>query len=716
MDGFDSYSGPQTQPSAALTTTGGNQYWATKGAQDVCSELQQKETDYFTTANRRGLSRLWRLAYAQAFGMNPEAKFDMQTQSLAFVGPEAEFVRFRINEVRSYVQQMNAMAQGQRPAFQCLALNADHDSVSQIDTSQAIVDYLYRENVGEAREREALESDGWFGVGFAWMRWDPEGGDEVDVPAPVPGKTMPDGSPAITTVKQRSGAPKITSLFPWEVVREPYQRDSLWVMVRERCSKWELAATFPEMSDLIVNVHNVREQPAAAEMFFYDINSASDDDVIVRHFYHRRCAALPAGRYIGMVDDVVLWDRPCPHPTKTPLVELSSGKFFGTNFGYTGTWDLMAIQQMLDEMCSKVATNICTFGVPTIFAEEGIVFDADSIASGKTVFTIKPGQQQPKQLEIEGLPDSAKFFFEYLQQRFMSVSQLNSVVRGEPDTNIESGQMAALFHSIALEYQSARQAALDTFREELANMMLDMVRQYSTTPFLVEVGGKSQQPYLKSFTTQSVSGVRRVRVVTANPLLRSQAGRLELFLQTYKLPPEQRAAAIELITSGDASMFTEDTRSQDIRIRWENERLSLGIQCQVSATDNPFVHVKKHVAQLEALMSMDEQDLLAINTILGHLVQHREVYGMMDPLMAIFLRIPPPPPVQGTPAGLLAQLSLAGPMLPGSEKMGDPDKQGSAPKVDVGGAQAPGKDGVPIPKPAEPPPGSEAQPSTNAAI
>lgn len=704
----------QQQPMAAPSQN--NTYWAAKAAQQVCSTMQAKESDYFATVNRRGLARLWRLAYAQAFGMNPEAKFDMQTQSLAFVGPEAAFVRFRIGEVRSYVQQMNAMAQNNRPAFQCLALNSDVASVGQVEMSQSIVDYLYRQNVGEQREREALEADGWFGAGYAWLRWDPDGGDMVDVPMPVPGKFMQDGTPAITKVKQRSGAPKITTLFPWEIVQEAYSKDPLWRMVRERANKWEVAANFPEMADRIVNINNVKEQPAAAEMYFYDISGANEDDVIVRHFYHRRCTALPEGRYVGMVDDIVLWDRPCPHPSGMPILELCSGKFFGTQFGYTGTWDLMAIQQMLDEMCSKVATNICTFGIPTIFAEEGISIDVDAIAQGKTIFTYKPGQKPPEQMKIDGLPQSATFFFEYLQQRFMSVSGLNSVTRGQPDKNIDSGTMAALFHSIALEYQSSRQAALDTFREELANLMLDMVRMYSTSPFLIEVSGKKQAPYLKEFTTDAIDGVRKVRVVTANPLLRSQAGRLELFLQTKDLPPEQRGAAIELITTGDASGFTDDSRTSDMRIRWENERLSAGIPCSVSATDNPFTHVKKHTQQLEALMSMDTPDQMGLEQLFVHIKEHLNVYSIMDPLLAVMLRIPPPPPIPGTPAGNLAMMTGM-PLMPGAEKMADPANTGSTPKaIPSGGAQSPSDKGPPNPKPAKPPEESGAQPQANPGM
>lgn len=702
------------QPMAAPSEA--NTYWAAKQAQQVCSALQAKETDYFATVNRRGLSRLWRLAYAQAFGMNPEAKFDMQTQSLAFVGPEAAFVRFRIGEVRSYVQQMNAMAQGNRPAFQCLALNSDVASIGQIDIAQSIVDYLYKQNVGEQREREALEADGWFGSAYAWLRWDPEAGDLLDVPMQVPNKFMQDGTPAMTSVKQRSGAPKIAVLYPWEIVQEAYSRDPMWRIVRERANKWELAAGFPELADKIVTVNNVKEQPAAAEMYFYDIAGANEDDVIVRHFYHRRCRALPEGRYIGMVDDVVLWDRPCPHPSGMPILELCSGKFFGTQFGYTGTWDLMAIQQMLDEMCSKVATNICTFGIPTIFAEEGITIDVDAIAQGKTIFTYKPGQKPPEQMKIEGLPPSATFFFEYLQSRFMSVSGLNSVTRGDPDKNIESGTMAALFHSIALEYQSARQAALDTFREELANMMLDMVRMYSTSPFLIEVAGKHATPYLKEFTTDAVDGVRKVRVVTSNPLLRSQAGRLELFLQTKDLPPEQRSAAIELITSGDSSGFTDDSRTCDMRIRWENERLTLKIPCAVSATDDPFKHVKKHTMQLEALMSMDTPDPEALVTIQQHIVEHIQIYSTMDPLLAVMLRIPPPPPIPGTPAGNLAMMTGM-PLMPGAEKMADPTNTGSTPKaIPAGGAQAPSDKGPPNPNPAKPPEESKAQPQAGPGM
>ena len=42
-------------------------------------------------------------------------------------------------------------------------------------------------------------------------------------------------------------------------------------------------------------------EPGALELFQWDLSSATDDVLAVKHFYHRSCAAVPGGRYMGYV-------------------------------------------------------------------------------------------------------------------------------------------------------------------------------------------------------------------------------------------------------------------------------------------------------------------------------------------------------------------------------------------------------------------------------
>ena len=687
-------------------------YWAKKDAGDLIGALKDKEGKYFSSAERRGLKGMWEIAYAQYYGTDPMNPGDMATQTLARTGPKGKFTRFRINEVRSIIGQQNIIALGERPAFQCMAINSDYESMAQVEICDSIVSYLYKKAMGEERERQVLEADGVWGAGYGHIRWDAELGDDVDVMQPVP-NALPneDGSPAMAPVPTRSGAPYVNVCYPWEVVQDPEARELNWAIVRERRSKWELAAEWPDHADAITKV-NVLDEYAVEHMFGFSISDASSDDCLVKHFYHPRCSALPDGRYVGVCGDEILWDSPCPIGEGIPLAELCSSKYACSSFGYAGSWDLISIQEMLDQMCSDTASNLSTHGRNVLFYEKGTEFSFDKISEGLAAFGISPGSQMPQMASFAQMPEATKWFMEYLHERHQSLSGLNSVARGDPKANIKSGEMAALFHSIAIEFQSARQAALDGYRIRTANLMLDMVRMFSESPFLVEVSGKDQRPYLQEFSADKVRGVRRVDLSTTSPMMRSQEGRMQVFQAIEKIPPADRNAAYEFIVTGQAKGFTEKPMSSALRIQWENEQLQDGKTVPVLFTDNPWAHVPEHVSGLEKLTASFGASPEAITAYTSHIIEHGVVYQQLDPRVAAFLGIPAPPPIPGSPAQqLLIETGGQGfqPLTPNDTSASGGPAPAAGKPGGGGGAQPPSKPqamdptGTKLPNPSIPP-------------
>lgn len=682
---------------------GADIYWAKKKGATLVSALQAKETAYFEACERRGLLTMWRVAYAQYYGLDPLALSDFATQQISFVGPQAEFIRFRINEVRSFIKQQNTIAMGERPSFKCMAVNTDYASLAQVEVSDQIVNYIYRRGSGEEKERQLLEIDGVFGIAYGWDRWDFEAGDMVTVMQSVPDMKLSTGAPAQMPRKQKSGAPMTTVLYPWEVVCEPYSRDDNgWRLVRERCSKWEIAALHPEQKHDILT-KNTLDEFAVSELFGFDMDAITTDDCIVKHFYHPPCAAIPDGRYVGFVGDVLLWDRTSPTSEGTPITELCSGKFFATSFGYADSWDLCSINEMIDQLCSDTASNLATFGRQTIVVDEGTKYDVDLIALGHRVLTKNPASEMPRAIDFAEMPEASKWFLEYLHKRHESISGLNSVARGDPGNNISSGQMAALFHSIAIEYQSGRQASLDAYRTRSANLKLDMVHLYADAPFIAEIAGIDERPYLAEFTRDDLAGVKRVLVETANPLMRNIAGRLQVFEQVKQLPPEERGPAIELITTGQSKAFTRQNRTCDMRIRWENEQLAKGMPVQVLALDDPFKHVPQHYAEVEARSAQLQNDPKALEAYLAHIQEHEKQWLNLSPFLAAFMQITPPPNPGMDMLGNAPANDNGAPAkgAPG-ETMAEGDTQGRDPS------------GVKLPMPAEPPPGAQIESKISA--
>lgn len=691
----------------------GQTYWALTNAATLAGHVKAKEEAFFDAVRRRGLDRIWVIAHAQAFGTDPLNPQDFATQTLAYTGPEGKSLRWRINEPRALVDQCNIIARGERPEFKCLTLNADFQSVAQIEIAQNIVRYLYRETVGDAAEADLTEVGGWFGSAYWWTRWDAEGGDDVTVEQRV------EGLPEPIKQTQRSGAPKTSTLFPWEYCFEPYAKESPYGIVRERVSKHELAATYPQLAEQILAVNNIRAQPGFAEMFSWDVDAATTDDVIVRHFYLKPCAARREGRYVGILEDMILWDRASPHPKQIPVIEYCPHKYFGTGFGYAKAWDVLALQEAIDELVSQQLTNYMTFGMQNVFIPQGSNYDEDALRDGLNVFTVPPNSGPPVALALAEFPEGAQWLIEFAYARMNSIMGMNQVSRGQADETVKSGTHAALRDAIAIRFQNGEHAALIGARTKQANLSLDMVKLNATAPFLVEVAGAGEEAYLKQFTTQSVAGVRRVSVVNVSPLMQSQAGRMEAYLNIVKLPKEERAAALKGLDTGDFTGFTEKPKTSDMLIRFENEQLIKGILMTPASGENPMEHLPEHWSELEKQRSQEQPNMVAIIALQQHIQMSIAEWQRTDPFIAMCLRIPPPPPLPNTPAGFVAQAGIFPPDTSVQLQMAKPNaiagaQQGASEKTDdpSSDAQSGGKHpaGVDLPKPAEPAGGRSASP------
>jgi len=718
-------------------------YWAARSAKDVVAELNKKQAAYFDFAERNGFTAMWRYARSKYYGKDVDTG-EWVTQYVGTDGPQGELLRFRVNEVRSFSKQLITMAIGNRPAFECSATNSDYDSIGQAETADGVIEYVYQNEYGERKERKTVERAVIFGKGATWCNWDANGGELVDEPV---FRVLPDHSkaPALDpeTGEQlmrqvRSGKIVLKSLAPWDYFCEPTIEDEdehLWKTVRQRRSKWELAGRFPEHRKAILGMAPLDEY-AVETLFGFDQMATNGDELIVKHFYHAPSPALAGtkfekGRYIVYVGDLPLLDLPLPY-TRIPIVDLCPAEYLGTSLGYADSWDMCSVNDMQDQITSDIASNLSTFGRQCISAEEGTDFDADAIANGMRVLTRRPGTKAPEAVMLAAVPQASMPFLEYLGKRLQSLSGLNSVARGDPDASITSGTMAALFHSIALEYNSALQAAVDAHREQLANLILDILKQYASHPFVVRIAGADERPYLDTFTRDKLMGVRGVVVKTSNPMMRTQAGRLQLAEFALKIPGAitDPAQINEIVVSGQAKPLYDASRKRRMRIKWEDEQL---LKSPPIATEQPqpqpplpngmqpppampYQHVpsvpvhwmddhQRHIDQHYALLASREaaenpELWQAVNV---HIEHHMKVWRETDPakLVAVGLKPFPMPQMMGPPGAPPQRASAPG--KPPSD--GKPNEPPDAVKPTDQGPRATGTDstGVKLPKPAESP-------------
>jgi hypothetical protein len=426
-----------------------------------------------------------------------------------------------------------------------------------------------------------------------------------------------------------------------------------------------------------------------------------DDKVTVEHFYHARTSAMPDGRYAVFAGDVLLMDGPLPEET-IPLDPFCPGHHIGTSLGYADSWDLLPIAQMVDELLSSTATNLANFGRQTIWTPNGTDLDIKSLANGSRWLQTST-EQKPETILLAAVPEPIKWFLGLLGEKEQSLSGLNSVVRGQPSANITSGQMAALFHSIAIEFNGALQFSVDEHRTRVANRLLSLVKRYAKGPFLVQVAGEDERSYMASFDVDKLSGFDRVVMKTVNPMSRSVPGRLEIFDRIIKLPTHERARATELIRTGVWKDATDIAAKRAMRIQWENEEMLAGRVPPVLMTDNREMQAEllEHLKLLDSPATRGDDPTVA-QAVRKHCEEHWAAWRSTPPDVCASLGIPLHP--------MMAQ------MMGMSGMGGKPDNDNGKPPVsgkpsNDNGRESRARDeatGVALPKPAEPPPGSSA--------
>lgn len=701
-------------------------FWNLPGDQ-LIGELKMRTINHWNALQNRGLPRLWRLIYAQAFGMDPNTARNTG-QSLEFCGPQANYIRFRVQLTRAHIKQRNQLAMGPRIAYQCVAQNNDASTLAQLPIISSALTHVFREARGEAALIEALAADGFFGQGAVWQRWDQDAGDTEQVQVQKPAKDPqtgepiagPDGAPLLmppSTEDKRTGLPSYTALYPWNLVVEPNTRTSPWIQTREKTSKAELMARYPEKAEQLKRMTLTRDsEPGMLELFQWDMKSGTDDVLSVKHAYHKPSLAVPGGRYIGYVDDLILWDEPCPTANRIPIKIMTSAFYFDTPFGYPESCDLLSAQEAMDEMFSQGFTNLIKFGNQNLWGEDGVEFDEQKFAAGGAYFTLKTGQKPPQVIDWGQMPPLFQYFAERLPDLMSKISGISPTMLGMPEANITSGVFASLMQSIAEKFVSDSQAAFDDLVTETGNTTLELIRANGDVRFAAKVAGKSNLAYMQYFTKQDFAAVKCVEVIRQSPVLNNIGGRFEVADRVMKAPKADRRALIMLLKTGDDSAITEEDMSNEILIQKEDELLCTGnmsvLQFVVaSQVDDHILHCRSHVAALSRLRCMDPptapQEFIAWQNaqkfLIKHINEHAMAWAQTNPVFAAVCSIPPPPmfdPMMGgfTPQAMGTPASAPSPE-PG--KGPGPGQMQAAPKLPPG------------PQETDQPPGPNGAPSSN---
>lgn len=694
-------------------------YWANeKNGDKLWSTLAAKEAEFLRSAEARGLLSMARLAYAIYFGLSNSVGTSgrWSAQSIQFSGESGELIEFNVNEFRSFCDQIINMTCKNRPSFQAQAINTDYDSLAQVEASDSNVNYHFEQNYGERKEKEVVKAEGLYGKAYTHVEWDPDGGPDVEIDIEVPDPATGDPMPGKDTVK--AGEFIVSRLYWWQVVCEPsrseYDGHHWRMVVPERRSKWEMLARFP------LYARQIHESNLVESDFIYRVPGTdpnalyAEDYCSIRIFYHLPGGAIPKGRKVTFVNQVMVDDTELPID-QIPVVDLMSCELHGTVFGISDMWNMIPLDQMQSQVLSDMATNIEAFGRPPLAVTEGTDIDLDALANGQKVIFVPMNAATPEAIKFPTIPDASWKIIELLRGMRQSISGLNAIARGDTSANVTSGAHAALYSSLAVDAQAPRASALDHHRERVGNIFLAYLKKYAQHPQLIAVAGVDERSYMQSFTGKDLAGVHRVVIKTVNPMMKTQAGRLSIVEMLRDWPnsplsdPEQ---ILELLTSGQMKPMYSASRVGLLRTKQENEVLLKGPEVQITMVPDPTTgapvqqqtvpeipvlmtdNVRTHlVAHLEVIASPAAKNPKIMAACVAHILDHMSVARTGDPYLAMILGNPPPQSAM-PPGGVLSDgtgtKASDSTQNQASKAVGDPSDDSSASPS--------------IPKAAEPPP------------
>jgi hypothetical protein len=693
-------------------------YFAASDSEDLVCYLKDKSDVWFNSLTAGEYLDKIKRSWQAYYGFYYE-----NSHAISFGGESGELVNLPINHYGNLASHILTMVTATRPSFQARSVNTDVKSQIQTNLANGLLEYYMRDKRLEQDLKSAVEYAIVMGSGYIKMEWNATTGeiydfvepeyaqaaDEMGLPAvdengqPIY-ETDEDGEPVVL----REGVPLYSGdiiykvLTPFDVVFDPTKSDNNhdWQLARSFKNKFDLAAKYPEFEEKIKKLKTKSDiNTSRISMTAYDETT----DVPVYEFYHRPTESLPKGRYVMYLDEEVVLEDTVLIYKNLPIFRIASRNIIGTPFSYTAMFDLLPIQDAVNSLYSTIMTNQSTFGVQNVYVERGSDVQVEQIADGLNFIQGNPGFNAPVPLNLTNTPAEIFNFVKQLEQAMETISGVNSVARGNPESQLKSGNALALIQSQALQFISSLQQSYIQLIEDVGTNTIELLKTFAKVPRVAAIAGKANVTYMKEFTSDDLSSISRVIVDAGNALAQTTAGRVEMASQMMQMgiitTPEQY---ISVINTGKLETMTEGQNKELLLVRAERERLVDGTTPVVAVlTDAHSLHIREHKAVLaDPDLRMDAE---LVQRTLAHIQEHINI--LSDPNVANILTMlgeQPLGPVGGTPPAP-ENAAPAQPNQQGQEEIAALQANPQAQSVSVQENQGP------LPSPAQPPAVTDAQ-------
>lgn len=619
-------------------------------------------------------------------------------------GEQGELTRTFWNHERNLIRHLKVQTTQNKISYKSQVLNSDSSSVAIVEFSNGLADH-YTQNPEydlDSKLKQSVEDTLVWGESYVvglWNRFagNPMGQDEQT------GQILKDGDMEYFNVTPMD-----------HIINTVHQSRDLiqWRCVRRWVNKYDWAAMYPKLAG-IVTEYNDSESSYATKLV--SLVHHDQETIPIFYFFHEKSPAVPKGRLLVMANpDCIFEDGPLDEGEgqkgydSVPVYENVVETMQGSPYGYTVAFDLIPLQQALNELVSAVTTNQLNFATQCVIAMKGANLEYQSLATGMSFIEYDPkvgDKGKPEPLNLLSSSPETYNFIKMTIENMTTLAGLDKMTMGDVDASITSGQYAALVCTQSVMFNSGLQKGYTRLAENVMTGTLKTLKKNMIGRKIAKIVGKTSEPYMEEFTSADLAQIDSIAVEIANPMMQTPAGKMAMadnLMKTGLIKDAQQY--IGVYTDGDLPQLYRRQETQLKLVKQENEAIQQGQCPEVSITDNHVMHLLEHSQNFDNIESRLNPNSPSALANMQHMQKHmNKLLGGVDPITKM-----PEGPMNPVLAGIFGDPSLP---------LGTPSAL-QLPPMPPPGQQPPGAPpasnvprGTNGPKQPQSPPGQASQPS-----
>lgn len=629
-------------------------YFANLPTRDCAFEVWGRIEEYFNEMRRTGRLALYRNAYTNFYmGWIYRA-------SMWRAGEQGELTRSFWNHSRNILIHLKTQTTQNKITYKTQVMNSNSKSANIVEFGNGLA-MRYAEAPEydlDGRGRQSVEDTLVWGDSAIVALWNRFKGDPM-AQDPMTGQILRDGDMDYFNVTPMD-----------HIINCSVQsRDQTqWRIIRRWVNKYDWAAMYPQLAGK-VDKYNDTEGSYATKLV--TLIHHDNETIPIFYFFHEKTPAVPQGRFMVLADpDCVFEDGPLDYgdgqrgydhvPVYDNIVEVVQG----SPYGYSRYFDILPIQQSLNELVSALVSNNMNFAIQCVMAAKGSNLQWQELATGMSFIEFDPKVGEmgvPKALNLLASAPESYSFLEMHIKNMETIAGINAMVRGNPESDITSGQYAALVTVQSVIFNSGLQKAYARLMERVMTGTIRTIKKNMIGKKIVRIVGETSEPYLKEFISSDLQDIESVTVDLVNPMIQTPAGKMAMadtLMKTGLIKDAQQY--IGVYTEGDLPQLYRRQETQLKLIKQENEAILKGQSPEVAVTDNHVAHILEHTQvfdNIEARMNPNAPHVVAgmahvqlhMNMLLGGQDPRTgAVTGPINPVLAGIIGDPTLPP--GTPS------------------------------------------------------------------